>query len=160
MNKVIIALGSNMGDSIKNLSRATQMLESDCLILKRSKVYQTPPVGYTNQADFFNAALIAETALTPLALLKLCKKIESEMGRVSSFCNAPRPIDLDIIFYAKEKLSGEVLSIPHPRWAERDFVLTTLLDLFEDSGNFEDFPDELRAVLKKTSRAFAPISSF
>ncbi len=133
MERAVLALGSNMGDRRENLRRAVSMLSEFCIVGKKSYVYETPPEGYLQQRDFLNAAIMVETELSPEDLLSECKAVEESLGRRQSFRNSPRPIDIDIIFYGNLNFSTENLTIPHPRWSSRSFVITPLLDVFDDA---------------------------
>ena len=135
MANCVVALGSNLGSREENISAALGLFARECEVAAVSSLYETPPVGYADQGDFLNAAALLKTELGPLALLDLCNEIEARLGRKRTFKNAPRPIDADIIFYGSAELDTPRLSIPHPRWLERDFVLTPLLDLY-DAGAF------------------------
>jgi len=95
-------------------------------------IYETEPVGYVEQRMFLNAVCRGQTELGPLQLLSLIKGIEASLGRVSSFPNAPRTIDLDIIFYGSMIMQTPELTIPHPRLEERAFVLLPLLEIAPD----------------------------
>ena len=129
VKKVVLALGSNMGEPIANLCQAIAEISTFAKVELCSGVYQTAPVGYLDQDDFFNAVILCKTEHEPLQLLERCKGIEANMGRIISFRNAPRPIDIDIIFYEGVKMDTDILQIPHPRWHERDFVLSPLSDI-------------------------------
>lgn len=158
--KVVLALGSNMGNRRENIVKAVSMLEEFCAFEAKSRIYETPPAGYAEQRDFLNAVVYGETLAEPLELLRQCKKLEAGLGREANFRNGPRPIDIDIIFYENESISTEELTVPHPRWRERDFVTTPLLDLLEqgafDGGAFA----ELRAEIRAFARIFEPFSAF
>ena len=158
LKKVVLALGSNMGEPIENLRSAVAEISTFATVLKRSQIYKTEPVGYLDQDDFFNATILCETYLEPLQLLKKCKEIESQMGRVKSFRNAPRPIDIDIIFYEGESINTEVLQIPHPRWSERDFVLSPLSDIFDSTIQTIDFRCDLK-IISSYQKKYNPISN-
>ena len=158
LKKVVLALGSNMGEPIENLRSAVAEISTFATVLKRSQIYKTEPVGYLDQDDFFNATILCETHLEPLQLLKKCKEIESQMGRVKSFRNAPRPIDIDIIFYEGESINTEVLQIPHPRWSERDFVLSPLSDIFNSTIQTIDFRCDLK-IISSYQKKYNPISN-
>jgi GTP cyclohydrolase-4 len=127
--RVYLGLGSNLGDRKANLERALQLLGQRLDIERVSSVYETEPVGYVAQPPFLNAVCCAQTDLGPMQLLSLIKGIEASMGRVPSFPNAPRPIDLDIIFYGDLVVETPELTIPHPRLGERAFVLIPLFEL-------------------------------
>lgn len=127
-----LGLGSNMGDRKQNLAQALELISRQVVIEKVSSVYETEPVGYVEQPLFLNAVCRVSTGLNPEKLLRLAKKIEAKSGRLSSFPNAPRPIDIDILLYGDEILEDKKLSIPHPRLVERAFVLVPLAEIAPD----------------------------
>ncbi len=160
VRKAILALGSNMGNRRQNLIEAVAAIQDFCDVVFRSKIYQTPPVGFSDQRDFLNAALAVRTECEPVELLRLCKILEEKMGRKHSFRNAPRPIDVDIIFFEGYESDSEELTVPHPRWRERDFVKTPLIDLM-NCGAFEgEFFDDVRDILENSPKMFPPFSAF
>ena len=132
MARVYLALGTNLGERMLNLAQALALLPPEVTILRSSPVYETPPWGVTDQPAFLNMVCQAETALEPLALLDRLKDLEEKMGRQSSVRFGPRLIDLDILFYDDLVFHDERLEIPHPRLAERAFVLVPLADLAPD----------------------------
>lgn len=132
MTTVYLALGSNIGDSQKNLYTAVQLLKTLLQDLRQAPVYRSKAIGYTDQPDFFNTVVSGQTDLSPQELLKKVKKIEQNIGRTPTFRWGPREIDIDIIFYGSQTLKGSGLIIPHPNFAERDFVLKPLSDLDPD----------------------------
>jgi 2-amino-4-hydroxy-6-hydroxymethyldihydropteridine diphosphokinase len=127
-----LGLGSNMGNRIKNMSSAMKSLSEQTTIIQVSSVYETEPVGYLRQRRFLNAVIRISTMLSPEQLLRYVKDIESSGGRTPSFRNAPRPIDIDILFYDDIVFHSEQLIIPHPRLAERAFVLVPLSEIAPD----------------------------
>ena len=127
-----IGLGSNLGDRKQNLARALDLLSQHLKIEQVSSIYETEPVGYEPQPLFLNAVCRISTELNPEKLLRLAKKIEAKLGRTPSFPNAPRPIDIDILLYGDEVFSNQELTIPHPRLAERAFVLVPLAEIAPD----------------------------
>jgi 2-amino-4-hydroxy-6-hydroxymethyldihydropteridine diphosphokinase len=130
---VYLGLGSNVGDREGWLRKAVDTLQSrDMRILRMSPVYETEPQGRRNQNWFLNAVAEAETELFPLQLLRRIGKIEKELGRKRIAQNAPRTIDIDILFYGNAVVSTAALEIPHPRLRERRFVLAPLADLAPD----------------------------
>jgi 2-amino-4-hydroxy-6-hydroxymethyldihydropteridine diphosphokinase len=131
-HQVYIALGSNMGDRQKNLKAAIRSLPPAIRPLARSPVYETSPWGFTDQPDFLNQVVLAETNLPPQGLLARLKLIESNLGRRPNFRYGPRLIDLDILLYDDLVLQTPDLVIPHPRMAERAFVLVPLADIAPD----------------------------
>ncbi len=126
---VYLGLGSNLGDREGNLILAMERLSQEVTIKKISSIYETEPVGYEEQPLFLNAVVSAETALDPFELLELIKRIESDMGRESSFRNASRPIDIDILFYGDMVVTTGELTVPHHGIADRAFVLVPLAEI-------------------------------
>ncbi len=130
MATVYLGLGSNMGDRRRNLSGALERLSRFVEIDKMSPVYDTAPVGNPHQGRFLNLVCRGRIALPALELLKAAKAIEREMGRQpGGERNSPRPIDIDILFYGDEVINTGELIIPHPRLAERAFVLVPLAEI-------------------------------
>ena len=126
---VFLALGTNLGDRESNLSRARELLSQRMKIIDASQIYITPPWGFKEQPDFLNQVLKVQTEIAPRPLLRYLKKIESKMGRLKTFRNGPRLIDIDILFYGQRVVKSSKLSIPHPRLHERAFVLVPLNDI-------------------------------
>jgi 2-amino-4-hydroxy-6-hydroxymethyldihydropteridine diphosphokinase len=125
---VVLALGSNLGDRAGNLRRACALLAGGGVVLERcSHAWETPPVP-ADQPAFLNAAVSGQTALGAPELLALAKTIERELGRRPNRHWGPRPIDIDILFYDDARISSEDLTVPHPRIAERGFVLAPLAE--------------------------------
>ena len=130
MNKVYLSLGSNLGEREKNLARALQALEKRGMkILRRSTIYETEPVEIREQAWFLNCAIEVETDLPPQKLMKLLLEIERELGRRRDVKYGPRTIDLDILLYGDVVVNESQLTIPHPKMAERRFVLAPLAEI-------------------------------
>lgn len=131
-HSIYLALGSNLGDRRGNLAAALQRLREVMKIVTVSSVYETEPVGYTDQPRFLNLVLRGLTTLTPQELLRAAKQIEKTLGRQDTFRNGPRLIDIDIIFYDDLHITQDDLIIPHPRMAERAFVLVPLAEIAPD----------------------------
>lgn len=129
---VYIALGSNLGDRRGNLAAARSALAPQVRLTRESPVYETEPWGYTEQEKFLNQVVEGETELSPEELLVSLKQVEVQLGREPTFRYGPRRIDLDILFYDDRIVSLPNLQIPHPRVAERAFVLVPLADLAPD----------------------------
>jgi 2-amino-4-hydroxy-6-hydroxymethyldihydropteridine diphosphokinase len=127
-----LGLGSNLGDRKQNLARALDLLSQHLVIKQLSSIYETEPVGYEEQPLFLNAVCRISAGLSPEKLLRLAKKIEAKLGRTPGFPNAPRPIDIDILFYDNEVINDKDLTIPHPRLVERAFVLVPLAEIAPD----------------------------
>lgn len=131
MSTVLLALGSNLGDRRANLRAALAALEeAGVTVTRTSFAWETPPVP-ADQPPFLNAAAAAETSLEPPALLAALKQIERALGRRPARRWGPRPIDLDILFYDGVRLDTPDLTIPHPRIAERAFVLAPLSEVWD-----------------------------
>ncbi|MFQ5728764.1 MAG: 2-amino-4-hydroxy-6-hydroxymethyldihydropteridine diphosphokinase [Waddliaceae bacterium] len=131
MIQVYVALGGNIGDSVAVLTRALQEISqiSGVFELKPSNFYRTTPVGATDQDDYVNAVCTFRTSLKIKELHSTLQGIEEKLGKVPKLKDAPRVIDLDLLFYGTESYHEDNLQVPHPRWEERMFVLTPLSDL-------------------------------
>ena len=129
---VYLGLGSNMGNRQDNLDKAIGFLSQRLRVGKVSSVYDTEPVGNPNQPRFLNLVCQVYTTLAPKELLTLAKGIESKLGRALGKSNAPRPIDIDILFYGDQVIETPELVIPHPRLVERAFVLVPLAEIAPD----------------------------
>ncbi len=127
-----LGLGSNLGDREANVARAVDFLSQRVRVEGLSSLYETEPVGYRDQPRFLNAVCRVSTGLGPGELLSLARAVEGRLGRTPSFPNAPRPMDIDILFYADRVLEGPELRIPHPRLTERAFVLVPLAEMAPD----------------------------
>ena len=146
MQAIYLGLGTNLGDRAANLQAAVIGLAKELVITAVSPLYQTAPWGVTDQPDFINMCLAAETALSPIELLNFIKDLEVEIGRLPSKRWGPRLIDIDLLFYANQILETENLKIPHPELAERAFVLCPLADIA---------PNFVHPVLRQTIAALA-----
>ncbi len=131
MPTVSIALGSNLGDRAAQLIDARRAIDAltDTAVTASSSVYETAPVGPIEQGAFLNAVLRVETSLDPQALLLELQAIESAAGRQRAQQWGPRTLDCDLLFFGDEVLESDDLQVPHPRIAERRFVLQPLCDI-------------------------------
>jgi len=127
-----LGLGSNMGKRQDNLDKALDLLSQRLQVSQVSSMYDTEPVGNINQPRFLNLVCQVYTRLAPMELLALAKGIELKLGRAPGKYNAPRPIDIDILFYGDQVIETPELVIPHPRLAERAFVLIPLAEIAPD----------------------------
>jgi GTP cyclohydrolase-4 len=127
-----LCLGSNLGERGENLCQALTLLSAKVNLEKVSSVYETEPVGYKEQPLFLNLVCRITTDLSPDELLHLAEDVETGMGRVPSFTNAPRIIDIDILFYEDRVMNTQNLTIPHPRLQDRAFVLIPLAEIAPD----------------------------
>jgi len=127
---VYIGLGSNAGNRRRNLLRAEEELKKNARVRfeKSSRIYETSPLG-PKQRNFYNSVIKIRAALSPIDLMSFFKKIEQKLGRKKTFLWGPRTIDLDIIFYGSRKIRSEALTIPHPEFQGRKFVLRPLCDV-------------------------------
>ena len=134
-SEVYLSLGTNMGGRMDNLKAAIRKIDAlpSCRVVSVSKVYETSPVGYKEQSDFLNCCVKLSTILSPDELLSALLAIEDELGRVRTFKNAPRVIDIDVLLYDELVTLDERLTLPHPRMLERKFVLVPLLDVYDSS---------------------------
>jgi 2-amino-4-hydroxy-6-hydroxymethyldihydropteridine diphosphokinase len=142
--KYHLGLGSNLGDRAAHLARARAELETRGLSLRScSSLYESEPVGFQNQPWFINQVVEIESPLAPRTLLLLLQEIERDMGRQTTVRNGPRIIDLDILLAEDAVIRTNELTIPHPRLAERNFVLVPLAEIA---------PGAVHPVLGKTIR--------
>lgn len=131
---VLIALGSNVGDRVSHLREAVRLLSASLTLTGVSAIYETDPMYVTDQPPYLNAAAVAETGLSPRALLALLKDLESRIGRQAGRRYGPREIDLDLVAYGSLSYTYSEsrkirLQVPHPRTPERRFVLEPLADI-------------------------------
>lgn len=127
---VVLALGANLGDRVATIRRAIAMLSDDVLHdVRASALYETEPVGYTEQPSFINMAVSGMTLLPALELHHRCKKIELDLGRTPRAKWHEREIDIDVVFYGSSVVHEADLMIPHPRMHERRFVLQPCADI-------------------------------
>ena len=130
MNKVYLLLGSNMGNSKSHLLTATRIIQKEIgTLLRQSSFYQTAAWGNTNQPDFWNQVIIVSTKMDAAQCMSSILEIEQKMGRIRTSKNAPRIIDIDILYFNKEIHNSPTLTVPHPAIAQRRFVLTPLNEI-------------------------------
>jgi len=148
--EVFLGLGSNIGDRRGNIERGMAGLgDGGVSLRRRSSLYETEPVGITEQPWFLNAVVIGETDLPPAALLRLCKGIERHVGRRRSERFGPRTLDIDILLYGQDVLESPELTIPHPRLHERRFALAPLVEIDQGARDPRDgrpFAEILRGL--------------
>ena len=150
-NKVFLAIGSNLGDRLRNIELAKIMLSDNRIkILKSSSFYETLSWPNIKNPKFLNVVLEIETNLQPLSLLDLCKKIEKSLGRKKSKKNSPRVCDIDILDYGKRNENNGI-NLPHPRMHQRNFVL---IPLFEISKKWihPKSKDHIKTLILKLSK--------
>jgi 2-amino-4-hydroxy-6-hydroxymethyldihydropteridine diphosphokinase len=128
-----VALGANLGDAVATVQQALRDVGGlpKTQLLKASSLYRSAP--YEAQGpDFINAVVLIQTELGPMALLHALQGLELQSGRQRPYKNAPRTLDLDIVFYGDEVLATPELTLPHPRWQERAFVLQPLAEVWPE----------------------------
>ncbi len=131
-SEAVIGIGTNLGDRLLNLNEAVRALTliPRTRVTASSHIYETEPVGMTQQPKFLNANILLETDISPMALLGACFGIEAAFGRVRVIKNGPRVLDLDLLIFAGIKNESFELTLPHPGILQRAFVMVPLLDLY------------------------------
>lgn len=132
-SSVYLGLGSNMGDRMEALRNAVRYISRirGTVVEAVSGVYETNPVGYTEQDKFLNAAVRIKTSLEPLCLLEELQKIEASLKRTRTIRWGPRTIDIDILLFGEQSIRLPELTVPHPRMLDRAFALVPLKDIME-----------------------------
>ena len=139
---IFLLLGSNLGDRTENLRRASAEVELlNCIIKKKSAIYETAPWGMDDQQDFYNQVIELQTSLEPEALLEKILAIETKLGRIRTGKWGPRTIDIDILLFGQTIVNSATLTLPHPGIPARRFVLVPLAEVA---------PDVIHPVLMKS----------
>jgi len=127
-----IGIGGNMGDVKRRFEHLFIELQREKRVelMKTSLILKNPPFGYTEQDDFLNSIIILRTSLTPHKLLDYLLRLEKKFGRKRSFANAPRTLDLDMIFFDNRVINTPTLTIPHPFWSSRESVVIPLSGMY------------------------------
>lgn len=122
---VTLGVGGNIADPVRRLERLSRFLQRSrlCDLVQTGPILKNPPFGYLDQEDFYNSVIQVKTDLQPDAFLRYVLAIELKFGRKRSFANAPRTLDIDMIFYEDRKMSTKRLTLPHPHWQERESVI-------------------------------------
>jgi 2-amino-4-hydroxy-6-hydroxymethyldihydropteridine diphosphokinase len=156
-----VALGSNLGDRAALLRAALAALQrgGDVRVVAESAVYETAPVGGPEQPDYLNMVVAVATELEPAALLERCLAVEAEHGRVRRERWGPRTLDLDLLAYDTVELATDRLTLPHPRMAQRAFVLTPLAEIAPDLKIGDTTAGALAARIDRSGlRALGPLA--
>ncbi|SFV67040.1 2-amino-4-hydroxy-6-hydroxymethyldihydropteridinepyrophosphokinase [hydrothermal vent metagenome] len=126
--KALLGIGGNMGDVVRRFEHLFLYLKRSHFvnIIETAPLLKNPPFGYTEQDDFYNSLILIETMFRPRALLRYVLRVEKVFGRKRLFKDAPRTLDIDIIFYEDIKMNTKTLTLPHPGWMQRTSVLTPL----------------------------------
>lgn len=134
--EVLLSIGSNMGDRKDNIQKAVTLISEIPGVdnIRLSGMYETEPVGYEDQDYFYNICLLCDVTVPPMELLEHIHRIEDDLDRKRIIRWGPRTIDIDIIFYGDVEMDTEDLTIPHPRYPDRAFVLVPMMDLMKYEG--------------------------
>jgi 2-amino-4-hydroxy-6-hydroxymethyldihydropteridine diphosphokinase len=129
--KVLISIGGNIGNTKRRFQRLFQRIERDrhFRIIETSPILKNPPFGFKEQEDFFNAVILLETNIYPKTFLRRILYLEKRFGRVRTFRNAPRTLDIDIIFFDNFRIKSRDLTVPHRDWKNRESVIIPMLNL-------------------------------
>jgi len=127
--EVVVGIGGNVGDMRRRFEHLFFYLQRDkrVALLKTSLILKNPPFGYLEQEDFFNSIIVLKTSMQPKEFLAYLMRVEKQFGRKRSFANAPRTLDLDIIFFDNRVMKTEKLTIPHLYWSQRESVIIPLI---------------------------------
>ena len=125
----VIGIGGNIGEVARRFDKVAEYLNraGRVRVVATSPLLKNPPFGFKDQPDFLNAVMAVSTSLSPFALMRYLLWVERRFGRRRSFKNAPRTLDLDIIFYDDFCVRTRRLTLPHPHWKERDSVTIPLM---------------------------------
>ena len=126
--QAILGIGGNIGDVRRRFNHLFIYFQKSPFleIVESSPILKNPPFGYLEQDDFYNALIVVKTCLRPKALLRYILRSEKKFGRKRSFANAPRTLDIDMIFYEDVQINSRELTLPHPYWASRSSVIIPL----------------------------------
>ncbi|MEO5510876.1 MAG: 2-amino-4-hydroxy-6-hydroxymethyldihydropteridine diphosphokinase [Longimicrobiales bacterium] len=127
-----LGIGTNLGDRGANIERALRELGTAGRVFETSRIYASAPVDHADQPEYWNLAARISTSLPPVDLLARLQGIERRMGRIATFRNGPRLVDIDILFYDDMVMDTPELQLPHPRSMERAFVLRPLAEIALD----------------------------
>lgn len=159
MKEAVIALGCNLGDRLRQMEAAIEALSRlpRTRVLAVSRFYETDPFDVPEpQEDYLNACVRIETDLSAHVLLGACLGIEAGMGKVRTYRNAPRLIDLDLLLYDGERYNDQDLKLPHPGILQRAFVMVPLRDLYPEGVALGlQFQQELEQVGEGTVRLYS-----
>ena len=135
--RYVIGIGSNIGNKKENIERAIAAIETlpKTRIVLKSSIYETQPVGYEEQDDFYNICLEVQSVFNPFEMIGAVLGIEAGFGRVRTIKDGPRIIDIDIIFVENMVIQSPHLTVPHPQYKNRRFVLEPLCEMYPD-GRF------------------------
>jgi 2-amino-4-hydroxy-6-hydroxymethyldihydropteridine diphosphokinase len=127
-----VGVGGNVGDVKRRFEHLFNYLKRDKRVelLKTSLILKNPPFGFVDQDDFFNSIIVLKTSMQPMFFLDYLMRLEKKFARKRSFANAPRTLDLDIIFFDNRIINKPKLQVPHSEWSKRESVLIPLMDIY------------------------------
>ena len=146
-NKIILSLGSNIGDKKSNLKTAINQINQFSTIKKISSIYESDPILLKDQDNFFNLVLEIDYKKSVIELLETTKDIERRMGRKKTVKYGPRIIDIDIVFFNNQIVNSKDLIVPHYDWSNRVFVVLPLCELFKEF-NLQDYKLDAQKINK------------
>ncbi len=130
--RATVGIGGNIGDVKRRFEHLFMFLKKDKRVelLRTSLILKNPPFGFKEQGDFLNSIIILQTTMEPKVFLDYLMRVEKKFSRRRSFANAPRSLDLDIIFFDNRAVNTKKLQIPHKSWKERESVIIPLMDIY------------------------------
>ena len=146
-NKIILSLGSNIGDKKSNLETAINQINKFSAIKKISSIYESEPILLKDQDNFYNLVLEIDYKKSVIELLQSTKDVERRMGRKKTVKYGPRIIDIDIVFFNNQVVNSKDLVIPHYDWSNRVFVVKPLCELFKEF-NMKDYKLDVQKISK------------
>ena len=146
-NKIILSLGSNIGDKKSNLETAINQINKFSTVKKISSIYESDPILLEDQENFFNLVLEIDYKKSVIELLETTKDVERRMGRKKTVKYGPRIIDIDIVFFNNQIVNSKDLVIPHYDWSNRVFVVQPLCELFKEF-NIKDYKLDVQKIKK------------
>tara|TARA_Y100000766_G_scaffold229637_1_gene203240 strand:+ start:49 stop:522 length:474 start_codon:yes stop_codon:yes gene_type:complete len=146
-NKIILSLGSNIGDKKSNLEAAINQINKFSAIKKISSIYESEPILLKDQDNFYNLVLEIDYKKSVIELLQSTKDVERRMGRKKTVKYGPRIIDIDIVFFNNKIVNSKDLVIPHYDWSNRVFVVKPLSELFKEF-NMQDYKLDVQKINK------------
>ena len=129
--QAVVGIGGNIGDVKRRFEHLFFDIKRDKRVelLGTALILKNPPFGFLDQDDFFNSIIVFKTSMQPRAFLDYLMRLEKKFGRRRSFANAPRTLDLDIIFFDNRVINSEKLTVPHSSWSTRESVIIPLSGL-------------------------------
>lgn len=129
--EAVVGVGGNIGDVKRRFNHLFYELKTYARVelLETSLILKNPPFGFVDQDDFFNSIIVLQVSMQPLVFLNYLMRLEKKFARKRSFMNAPRTLDLDIIFFDNRNIKTHKLTVPHESWSKRESVVIPLSEL-------------------------------